>query len=322
MSAADLGNAGGDARDIAGIVTRRQVLKRLSAFSLGGIWGLYATTGVSAPFPQRIVSLDHTLTQIVLTLGVVPIAAAAPQGYRDFVVEPELPDGVLAPGQPPGEPNLELLRMLKPDLILANGSIGASAGPALTRIAPVWSDWDHYLSPDDPFADAQAYHLRLASLLGRERACRSYFEGLDVLFAEMSAVIRQRGRRPMLVMSVTDRRHASVYINNSIFHAALDRLGIVNVYPGESGVFGSAYLGLEQIASIDSIDDADFLIIDRLNRVSGWLTDSPLWKTLRPVRDGRVAILPPIWTTGTLPSLERFVRLLPGAYESMDRSNG
>ncbi|HEY9348369.1 MAG TPA: ABC transporter substrate-binding protein, partial [Inquilinus sp.] len=67
---------------------------------------------------MRLACLEWTSAEMLLSLGVAPMAVCDPKGYRDWVVAPELPAGTIDLGSR-GEPNRELLLALQPHLILA-----------------------------------------------------------------------------------------------------------------------------------------------------------------------------------------------------------
>ncbi|MBN3811090.1 iron-siderophore ABC transporter substrate-binding protein, partial [Paraburkholderia sp. Ac-20347] len=67
--------------------------------------------------PKRVVVMDFGLTEMLLTLGVTPLATSVPDWYRRTNVAPPLPAGVIDIGLL-YQPNFELLEQLRPDLLL------------------------------------------------------------------------------------------------------------------------------------------------------------------------------------------------------------
>jgi ABC-type Fe3+-citrate transport system substrate-binding protein len=79
-----------------------------------------ATGTVSVPKnPVRVVALEWTYMEDVLTLGVQPVGVADIEGYHNWVdISVELGDDVVDVGTRQA-PNLELIAELEPDLIIA-----------------------------------------------------------------------------------------------------------------------------------------------------------------------------------------------------------
>ena len=83
----------------------------------------------------RIATVDWTIAETLLALGVTPLAMGDVNSYRAWVGEPRLPAEVIDIGLR-AQPNRELLAELKPDLILIS-PLAAPLAPTLSRIAPV-----------------------------------------------------------------------------------------------------------------------------------------------------------------------------------------
>ncbi|MGP6248994.1 ABC transporter substrate-binding protein, partial [Aeromonas salmonicida subsp. salmonicida] len=85
----------------------------------------------------RIATVDWTIAETLLALGVTPLAVGDVSAYRAWVGEPLLPADVVDIGLR-AQPNRELLAELKPDRILIS-PLAAPLAPTLSRIAPVQS---------------------------------------------------------------------------------------------------------------------------------------------------------------------------------------
>src|SRR5690606_35731439 len=116
--------------------------------------------------PRRIIALTWKAAEQVLELGIMPLAVADADNYREWVVRPELPVSVPSAGTRL-EPNLELLVELKPDLILISPVL-ADMQAQLARIAPVLQ-FDAYRHDHDNAAIARRTFLELGKLLDRAR---------------------------------------------------------------------------------------------------------------------------------------------------------
>lgn len=299
--------------------TRRQVLRVLSGMAFGFpglVKPLQATPLRSAP---RVVSLDTCLTQIALSVGVTPIGIPGPTNYRRSVIEPVLPNDVIDIGGSVEEPNLELLRALKPDLILLNEGIRANSGDVLSLVAPLFAPTRGFQRlQEDPFIASVREHESTSEALGRVHVGESYRTGVTARIDDLNARARASAARPILMLWGIDRRHAYVLVRNSIFQGVLDRLGLVNAWQGVPMPLGMSVVGLEQIAPFE---DAIIAVIDSNGNLPEIMA-SPLWNAMRPVRQGRIVSLPAMWSVGGLPVADRFARYLVPALERLRGGHG
>ena len=120
--------------------------------------------------PQRIASLNWTLTEQLLELNTKPLAMTDQAGYNIWVRQPALPAGIEELGSR-SEPNLEKLIQLKPDLILIN-EVHSSLLPRLEKIAPVIYFKTFSADHSNPLAAIDVYR-QLARLLGKETLAES-----------------------------------------------------------------------------------------------------------------------------------------------------
>jgi ferric hydroxamate transport system substrate-binding protein len=275
-------------------MTRRQFAAALSLLSIAPA----ARAENSGP---RLAVLDWALAETVLALGIAPMGIAEAPLYRDRVVSPELPSGVLDLGLR-SWPNMERLADLKPELIIALAGYGLS--PArLEAIAPTLS-LPIYTNDRTPLSFAKQAMDAIAERTGRQDAARRYHAewqaSLDVIRAALP-----RDNRPLLIVKFADARLVDIYGPGSLFHDVLTQLGLSNAWPGSTNAWGFATAGLEAIARHN---EARLVIIEP--GPPEVLANSALWNALPVVRAGRVTTLLPTWVFGALPSALRFAQLL------------
>ncbi len=75
------------------------------------------------PNIARVAALEWLPIELLLALGVTPLAVADVHNYNLWVAEPKLPATVVDVGQRT-EPNLELLQQLQPSLVLLSQGYG------------------------------------------------------------------------------------------------------------------------------------------------------------------------------------------------------
>ena len=281
---------------------RRTLLGAVPALATAPALAAQPAPPVMSP---RVVSLDFGLTETLLALGVAPVGMPGPAYYRQWVVDPILPDGVADVGQRT-QPNLELLASLTPDAILTIADHDAIL-PQLRNIAPVLR-LPIYTARQRPWDCSVEAARVLGAWLGRAEAAERLVEDIGQRCADTRARLALRPVRPLLVASFTDPRHLRVYAAGSILQACLDRLGLRNAWSGGTGIWGSANVGLDALAPLE--DAALFTIDPQPPDLAAVLDGSPLWRALAFVRARRVFTLPPVLMFGTLPAADRFAALL------------
>jgi len=110
-----------------------------------------------------------------------------------------------------------------------------------------------------------------------------------------------------LVIQLADDRHVRVYGGNSLYHQVLQRLGIPNAWRGEVNAWGYRLVGLPELADVEGrvviVEPAPLGTLERVESNS-------LWQRLPVVEGQAPVILPPVWSLGGMPSVQRFAGLL------------
>ncbi|CAK9885976.1 MAG: Iron(3+)-hydroxamate-binding protein FhuD [Candidatus Erwinia impunctatus] len=209
------------------------------------------------------------------------------------------------------EPNPELLIQLRPSLLLLSEGFGPSP-KRLSTIAPCMTF---------PFTDAQgkpltvARHslMQLAERIGKVSEARTHLSHFDMFLASWSRRLGAKLRKPLLLMSVLDNRHALVFGRGSLFVEVMEIAGIENAWQGETNFWGSAVVGLEQLAGLQ---DVEVICFDHDNHfVMQQMMASPLWQALPFVRKGNFHQAPAVWFFGATLSVMRFCQIVEQALE-------
>ncbi|MEU6443743.1 iron-siderophore ABC transporter substrate-binding protein [Streptomyces sp. NPDC047046] len=85
---------------------------------------------------KRIVTTEWNVTEAALSLGVTPVGVADIKGYRAWDKAAPLGDGAKDIGMR-GEPSMDTVAALNPDVIVATSDLKAAAVKQLRKIAPV-----------------------------------------------------------------------------------------------------------------------------------------------------------------------------------------
>ena len=252
-----------------------------------------------------VLALDWALAETMIAIGRRPAGVVAAADYAKFVIEPALPPDTADLGLQQ-ELNFELIAALRPRLILISPFL-QRLKPTLDRIAPSLN-LSVYEVSETPLANRIAITRELASHVDASPAAETYIRQLGVLRADSTARLAKLQRRPVLLVSFIDNRHARVYGGSSLYAETLAWLGLESAWSKPVGNFGFETVGLEQLATLA---DVELVAVEPVPPdITYALSSSPLWKELpfvKAKREGRIA---PAFMFGGLPSAERFSKLL------------
>lgn len=285
---------------------RRASLDRraLLAAALAGMAGVQAR----AAGTPRIVCMEWTAAELVLTLGIVPVALADVAGYREWVAAPALPASVLDLGSR-GEPNKEFVARLKPDLIVATRGYGIEAA-AFASFGPVF-ELEFFTGERPPLEQGRAELLRLAERLGRLEEARRAIAAADEAITAAARRVAQRAGQRFCAVSMFEERHLRIYGARSLITEVTDRLGLVNGWDGPTNEWGFSTIGFDQLARVGA---AQLIVLTPISRAAErMMSDSALWQALPCVRAGTPVMIPTVWPFGGLSAGARFAGLVADA---------
>lgn len=269
-------------------------------------WLCLLLTLIAAPAfaTPRVVALDWASGETALALGVVPVGFAQIPDYRIWSGDMPMPAAVVDVGLRM-EPNLELIRALRPDLILI-APLQATLRPQLARIAPVQVVTFNDAQQPDGYLQAKLATRELAVRLGRRPAAEALIAQSDAALAALGR--RLQGAPPLYLLRFADRRHAWVLGRQSLFGGALAAAGVPLAMQEATNAWGFSNLPLTDLAKVP---EAQLLYVDPLPFADlSVLDDNQLWRQLPAVQAGRVLGLPAVWLGNGLPSVLRFSQLL------------
>lgn len=268
-----------------------------------------ALTSTTYPDLNRIVALEWLPIELLLTLGITPLAVAEIANYRLWVQEPELAPTVIDLGNRT-EPNMELLQQIDPSLILYSTGFGPSVAKMQT-IAPAMGF---------SFNDGSGLPLKLA-----KKSLQNLAEKLGVperatahlaLFQQRLAQSKQRlsawDNTPLLLFTLLDAGHALVFGKGSMFQEVMDELDLKNAWTSDTNFWGSAIVGIEQLATVSPQAQAIFFSHGN-DALFAQVQKTPLWQALPFVRSHKVISQPGVWFYGATLSAMRFCDLLESA---------
>jgi ferric hydroxamate transport system substrate-binding protein len=276
-------------------LTRRQFAAALTV-------ALLPAPAIAEPQGPRVAVLDWGWAESLLVLGLNPLAVAEAPLYGDRVVTPTLSKDTIDLGLR-SWPNMELLRSMKPDLILSQAGYGISV-QRLEEIAPTLA-LPLYSAARQPLRAGEDALREIAVHVGREATAAQYLEDAYRRLDNLARAIGSYDGRPLLLIKFTDDRIVDIYGAGGLFDDVLKHIGIVNAWDGPTNNWGFATAGLDAIARYP---DARLIIIEP--GPPGPFLQSALWRALPAVRQGRVSMIPPTWVFGAFPSAMRFAEVL------------
>lgn len=273
----------------------------------GFLLGCAAATAVLRPAQAAggVAVIDWGLLETCLALGVTPAAATELIQFRQLVIEPDVPESVADIGLR-GTPNIELLRLVSPALILISGFYEYQR-PVLEHIAPVLT-LPVYEAGKPPYPLGEFSTLALGERIGKAPQATAYVAAAAAELSSLRAKLSPMAGRPIFVISLGDSRHFRAFGADSMFGDVLGRLGLANAWTDPTSYSAAAPVGIEALAGVA---DAAIAIVGPVPpEVRRTLSENAIWNALPAVRENRVALLNPINHFGALPSALRFGRLL------------
>ena len=284
-------------------ITRRRALTGLALLPVA-LCGLPVVRAGDPTLPKvDIVSFEPALTESLLGLGVAPRAVVNAGFYREFVASPQLPGDVIDLG-PSIEPNLEYLQRLAPELII--GTSWQLEGTLLSRIAPLRT-FDIYTANAQPYRNAGQVLLDLGALVERRAEAQAMLEQTDRLLEQLRVRLAPVSHRPVYIARLNpDGRHLLLFGAKGMYQAVLERLGLRNAYQGRTNAWGgSPAVGIETL-----LEQPDASLLYYTNprealAAQRRLDNSPIWRALPMIREGRALGLPRFYPSGGLLTAQR-----------------
>ncbi len=240
--------------------------------------------------PERIITLDEYALECVLALQNQPVGSVilenTPPYFQGKI------QGVENLGSE-GEPSLEKILALKPDLILGT-MIHEQTYHQLSQIAPT------VLTPHKDSKDWKAALMNFAEALGKtevaEQILQDYNDRLETFKTQMGDALNQTQVSVMRVYPT----HLSLYLKDVFIGTILEDVGLPR--PPAQDKPGAAYeISKERIRDADG--DVIFLWTYGYNQqyqreaqsALAQLETDPLWLQLNAVQQGKVYQVPSYW---------------------------
>lgn len=267
---------------------------------------------------KKVVATEWNVVESLLTLGVDPVGVADVKGYKAWDTSAPLKNAPKDIGTR-GEPSMDTVASLSPDLIVATSDLPAAAVKQLRKIAPVLE-----LSSADSTDQIGRMKENLGLIAratgttakatkankefdakiaeGRKTLAGAGLAGRSVAFADGWVASNQVSVRP--------------YTGGSLIGAVNEAIGLKNAWKVKGDK--SYGLGTTDVEGLSGLGDVDFLYIGNASEPSDPFADdlakNSAWTSLPFVKKDNVHRLPDgVWMFGGPKSMQAYVDAAVGA---------
>ncbi|MEU5716171.1 iron-siderophore ABC transporter substrate-binding protein [Streptomyces sp. NPDC020403] len=262
----------------------------------------------------KVVATEWNVVESLLTLGVEPVGVADVKGYRTWNTTVPLENAPRDIGTR-GEPSMDAIASLSPDLIVATTDLPASAVKQLRKVAPVLE----VKSADaaDPVGQMLESLDLIAQATGTEQQARKATQRFDVKVAEGRKALADDGLAGTEIAfadGYVTSNQVSVrpYTGGSLIGAVNEKIGLKNAWTQKGDEsYGLAATDVEGLTALG--DEVRFAYIgsdgDKSSTpFSGALAKNSVWTSLPFVKAGEVHRLDDgIWMFGGPRSMEAYI---------------
>ncbi|MBL0388484.1 ABC transporter substrate-binding protein [Tumebacillus sp. ITR2] len=235
------------------------------------VHNLWEDTSITGT-PKRVVSLDFSLTDALTALGVQPTGVAGtgqtqvPEYIQDRI------QGFTYVGER-NDPNLDLIRSIKPDLILADPDRSKNVKAPLQSIAPTLA------LNDSSYQEMIENLIVLGDVLDRKEQAE---KAKQELLTKISSVKSKVEGNPTVLVVGGFGDDLTVWLSNSFVGSLLKDVGLTYEMPGQKidnlGGNDVSVLTMEQLAQMDP----DYLFFYGESLL---YRDDPLYQNLKSVKN-------------------------------------
>ncbi|KAM3100363.1 iron-siderophore ABC transporter substrate-binding protein [Phormidesmis sp. 146-35] len=235
--------------------------------------------------PQRIIAMDQDSLEILVALGIKPIATtrANRTGNKTLILNGKI-DTIVDLGKE-GQPNLEKIVQLNPDLI-----VGMYMEPQnyklFSEIAPT-------ISMDFSHAEWKRILRQFGEVLNEKQEVETILDAYQQRIKNLSAVVEQKlGDTKVSIMRFYTTLEFTQFMNHVSFPGSvIEELKLVSIPTIQRQLKGTdetyVMVSLEQVDWLDA--DAIFVALDPGAEKNFQIyANNPLWQTLKAVRNQRV----------------------------------
>lgn len=262
----------------------------------------------------RTVGLEWNAVEHLVSLGVEPVGVSDVEGYNAWVNAQPLPGSVDDVGVR-GEPSMDSIASLRPDLIVATTDLAAGAVKQLEQLAPVIVL--RSADASDGIGQMRENLQLVAKTTGTEEQAARLLADFDRKLAEGRRALARAGRsgdRFFFGDGYVEAGQVSIrpFAKGSLISDVTERLGLRNAWPGKGDpAYGLAATDVEGLTRMQNVDHFIYYHNDRAggpDPFTDGLGDNAVWTSLPFVKNDDVHRLPDgIWMFGGPSSMMQYV---------------
>ena len=259
---------------------------------------------------EKVVALEWNTAENLVALGVMPVGVADVEGYGDWVQSEALDDSVTDVGMR-GEPSVDAIAGLAPDLVLTTTDLPETVIAQIEEFAPVLVV--RGADASDPIGQMEKNFERIATATGHEDEAEEVLAHFDAKLAEGAAALEAAGLAGapfMMSDSWASGGQVSIrpFAEGALLTAVTEELGLENAWTGEGDAdYG---LGSTDVEGLTAVGDVEFLYITNgdADAYQVELAGNAVWQSLPFVQSGKVHRLPDgIWMFGGPSSMNDYI---------------
>lgn len=258
----------------------------------------------------KVVALEWNTAENLVALGVMPIGVADVEGYTTWVSAEKLDDTVTDVGTR-GEPSIDAIAGLAPDLVLTTSDLSESAIAQIEEFAPVLVV--RGANADDAIGQMKKNLNNIATATGTEDTATELIDGFDAKVAEGKAAFDAAGLTGTeFFMNDAWASSGQVSIRpfaqGALLSEITEELGLKNAWTGEGDAdYG---LGSTDVEGLTALGDVNFIYIatEGMDVYQNELATNAVWTSLPFVQSGKVHRLADgIWMFGGPSSMNDYI---------------
>lgn len=266
------------------------------------------STLVSQP---RVVALNWTAAEMLLSLGIKPVAMTAKNGYRKWQSNhPAIPNDVLEVGNR-AFPSLPTVLQQHPDLIIGYPFRHARLLAQLTDIAPtlLLQQFAHFEQTEYRYMQQmRKNYLTLAESVGKKALAELQLREMDSELQRLRLLLDAEnllGKKLLYGKFVGMGYGLRVFSEQSLAASVIKQLGLN--YQWNIALPGKDFTHL-QLEQIHLLQDSGLILVKESTGQGERMLTSPLWAEHPFVKNDDIYSVPPLWSFGGPVSAIRMAR--------------
>lgn len=269
------------------------------------------TVDLKAP-ASKVVALEWAEAEILTSLGVMPVGVADPKGYATWVTAAKL-DATVKDVGARGEPSVDSIVALQPDLVVMEGDRSPAIVAQLEKYVPVLVTKGS--DAKDNLGRLRSDVKMIAQAVGRTAEGDKLLADLDAALADGKKKIADAGAAGQQFAIADGWREGSTVSIRMFGQGALAsqlgiQLGLKNAWTGkvdevwglgQTDVEGMTVLKGQDLHFFYNASDGDDVFVDGL-------AGNAIWKSLPFVQQNKLHRMPDgIWTFGGPASAKQYI---------------